>query len=980
MSGLFVAPRVLTVTSPAIPVLAGQPALVPLKLEGTEGINALFEYRLTLQTPDAQNFVAGQAANFELDAFIGLELTCSIELEGQGSFAPGLPGVAGLANQGAGVREITGLITAARFIGEDSRHALYELTLRPWLHLATLTTDCKVFQDMTPVQVIDAVLADYTFASEKRLIENYPLRDYTVQYNETDFEFITRLMQEWGINYHFAHSEGVHRLVWSDHNGAFQVTQQEQARGVSAYHSVPFYPLGHKIDREYIHGFSPLDSLTSGAYASLEYDYTRPRATLAAQATDPRATGHAEQEVYLWRGDKHGAGDASGSVGGSDYSQPNRGADKEANQTESQGAMLARLRMQALRQGGLRARGVGHVRGIVPGCSFSLTGHPQDKANAEYLTLHTQLLVENVSEDTQRASPLAAQSDAQRLSGQWRVLVQFEVQPTSEVLRPPCTQPKPKTGGPETALVVGPGADAAESNIYTDALGRIKVQFPWDRYGAGNQNSSCWLRVASTWAGNQLGAMQLPRIGEEVLVDFLGGDPDLPLATGRVYNQLNMPPWSLPAQQALSGFRSRELTPGGGNSAAGRSNHLILDDTDQSIQAQLQSDHQHSSLSLGHITRIEDNAGRKDARGEGFELRTDGHGVLRAKDGLLVSTETRLNAQAHAKDMGETSARLGLAQDQHASLGDLALQHQAQSAQDQADVAQAIETQNQGIQGKRAAAPTGTGSTAQNPFPELADPHITLASPAGIASTTPGSTHQHSGAHHAITSGAHTSLSSQHSLLGVAKEAVRLFAYKTGMKLISAASDIHINALKTSIHSLAKLDITLTSNAIEIKAHKQVLVNGGGSYMRWQAGAIEEGTAGSRVVHAATHPVAGPDNRPVAPVVMPAADWRPPKHQLVLYLMTQPGEFAGVLQEGEPYQLLRGGTVIDSGVTDASGQIVVKDHQEGTSLYQVKLSNGALYELKVSDTLDSSAEHRLGNQGFRTTAHARDRALANGKA
>ena len=320
---LFHASRALTVRNAAIPEVAGAPALVPLKLQGREGVNNLFEYRLILQTPDAYNFKAGEGANFDLDAFIGLELTCGIELEGHGSFLPGMPGGVG-ANQGAGEREISGLITRARFIGESSRHALYEFTLRPWLHLATLTTDCRVYQDWSPVEIIEAVLARYAFAADRRLIETYPRRDYTVQYNESDFEFVTRLMQEWGINYHFEHSGGVHRLVWSDHNGAFQAAGTGTNASASAYHRIPFYPLGHKIDREYIHGFSPTDSLTSGSYGSRDYDYTRPRATLDAQATAPRATGHAQQAVYLWRGDRAG-------LGGSDYSQPNRGADKAAN-------------------------------------------------------------------------------------------------------------------------------------------------------------------------------------------------------------------------------------------------------------------------------------------------------------------------------------------------------------------------------------------------------------------------------------------------------------------------------------------------------------------------------------------------------------------------------------------------------------------------------------------------------------------------
>ena len=849
MTGLFHAPRALTVKSPAIPIVAGLPALVPLKLEGSEGVNALFEYRLTLQTPDALNFMAGTGSNFGLDAFVGLELTCCIELEGHGLFVPGMPGGAA-ANQGAGVREISGLIVEARFIGEDSRHALYELTLRPWLHLATLSTDCKVFQNQTPVEVIEAVLSDYRFAATKRLIESYPKRDYQVQYNETDFEFITRLMQEWGISYYFQHGAGVHRLIWSDHNGAFQVTQEDQ--GVSAYHQIPFYPLGHKIDREYIHGFSPVDALTSGSYASREYDYTRPRATLAAGAAAPRKTGQAKQEVYLWRGDKAG-------VGGSDYSQPNRGADKQANQTEEQGGHLARLRMQALRQGGLRAQGVGHVRGIVPGCTFTLTGHPQEKANAEYIVLDTQWVIENVSEDTQR-NAVVALSDVQRLTGQWRVEVSFMVQPTSEALRPVATQHKPKTGGPETALVVGPAADTAESNMYTDSLGRIKLQFPWDRYGQSNQNSSCWVRVSSAWAGNQLGAMHLPRIGEEVLVDFLGGDPDLPFVKGRLFNALNQPPWSLPDQQALSGFRSRELVPGGGNSAAGRSNHLVLDDTEQKIQAQLKSDHQHSSLSLGHLTRIEDHAGRKDARGEGFELRTDGHGAIRAKDGLLISTEARPNAQAHAKDMGETTARLSQAQAQHASLGDVAAQHLAQDATDQGDVAKDLQKQNDAVKGPAAEA---------GKFPELAEPHIVIASPAGIASTTPGSTHQHSGRHHAITSGGHTSISSAKSFLVSAKEAVRIFAYQTGIKLMSWGGRIEVNALDQGIHILSKISITETAENITLSAEEELSINAGGSFSILNAN-LTHGTAGVWDMNAASIAMEGPKSRPVVLPVLTA--------------------------------------------------------------------------------------------------------------
>jgi type VI secretion system secreted protein VgrG len=356
--------------------------------------------------------------------------------------------------------------------------------------------------------------------------------------------------------------------------------------------------------------------------------------------------------------------------------------------------------------------------------------------------------------------------------------------------------------------------------------------------------------------------MHLPRIGQEVIISFLGGDPDMPMVSGRIYNQVNLPPWSLPEQQALSGFRSRELVEGGGNSAAGRSNHLILDDTEQKIQVQLKSDHQHSQLSLGHITRIEDNAGRKDARGEGFELRTDGHGVVRAKDGMLITTEARNNAQAHAKDMGETTARLSQAQDQHESLGDLAKQYRAHDKDDQAVVAKAIQEQNDSVEGKGQAGEDGK-------FPELTEPHLTLSSPAGIQSTTPGSTHQHSGKHHAITSALHTSISAAKSLLVSAKEAIRIFAHKGGIKLVSAKGNIDIQAMNKSVNMLAKLDITFTATKIIISAKEYVLINGGGSYTKWDSWGIHVGTQGFYKAHGSSHGMPPGKSMPVTMPPMP---------------------------------------------------------------------------------------------------------------
>ncbi|MFC5472511.1 type VI secretion system Vgr family protein, partial [Paraherbaspirillum soli] len=200
------ASRTLSAKSPAIPEhLPGRPALLAVRLSGSEGINSLFEYRLLLKTPDAVKNRFSLAARFNLDDFIGRDLTVSIALDGDGT------------------REISGLISDAKMLREAGRDVSYELTLRPWLHLATLRTNSKIFQEQTVVEVLEDLLVDYAFPVEKRLYDftRYPKRDYQTQYNETDFAFFSRLCEEWGISYFFEHSDGAHRLILADANAAF---------------------------------------------------------------------------------------------------------------------------------------------------------------------------------------------------------------------------------------------------------------------------------------------------------------------------------------------------------------------------------------------------------------------------------------------------------------------------------------------------------------------------------------------------------------------------------------------------------------------------------------------------------------------------------------------------------------------------------------------------------------------------------------
>jgi len=824
-------PQTLSVTSTAIPLVLGQPVLMPVWLSGREGVNGLFAYELLLKTPDALNLGASEAADFDLDGFIGHEITCAIELDGAGEI---LSGVAGPGNSGigAGIRQISGIVTEAAMEGEAGRHVVYRFVIRPWLYLATLNCDCKIYQDQTVVDTLDQVLGNYSFPVEKRLYETYPIRDYCVQWNESDFEFFERLCQEYGISYHFEHSDGAHRLVLSDAMAAYRECPS------AAYANVEFHTPGYKTDAEYIHQFAPHNQLTSGAYVTRDYDYTRSKAQLIGQNSAPRPTSQANGEVYQYHA----------SVGGSHFVQPEAG-DAGPNDPSTEARAFARLRMQHLRTHGSRAHATGNLRGMVPGCTFRMHEHPRESANAEYLILQTDFVIEDVGQESQVKDVASGRSQ------RWTVQVEFTAHPIAEALRPALTRPKPKTGGPQNAVVVGP----AGQNIWTDEYGRIKVQFPWDRDGRFDQNSSCMVRVSAAWAGNQLGAMHVPRIGQEVVIEFFGGDPDLPICTGRVYNQMNLPPFKLPEQAALSGFRSRELVSGGGNASSGRSNQLVLDDTAGKIQTQLKSDHQSSSLSLGFITRVEDNAGRKDPRGQGYELRTDGHGVMRAADGMLITTEARMDAAGYAKDLGEAISRLTLARDLIEGQSDAARTSEAQVKGDQDAVAKALKKQNDTIKGSG-------GNPQEGQFPELVDPHLVLASPSGVAVTSGGSTHIASVEHTQITSSKHTSINSGGSLIAVALEAFKVYAMQNGMKVIAAQADIEIKALKNSIRMMAKDKIELTADIINITAKTRLTINGGGSYGEYSSGNITKGTTGKYTNHATVHSNIPGDSRPTQPV------------------------------------------------------------------------------------------------------------------
>jgi len=736
--------RTLAVSGAALPTFNGAPVFTPVRLAGHDKLGELFEYTLVLKTPDTLAFSPSIAANVDLEKLIGTEVTVSIELEGKGRFIPGMKGDAGMGNVGAGIREVTGLVTSARLVREEGRSIVYELTLRPWLWLATKNQDCRIFQNMDVDEISDEVLSKYPFPVEKRLFRPaprrpFPKREIQRQHWESDWTFLQRLWEEFGIYYWFECSDGHHRLVLADAMAAHRPHDSE------AYRTLRYEaPGGKRLDEEHIHALSVENRLTTGSVSGVDYDYTQPRADLTTRYEDPRDTAHGRQDFYTW----------------GDYAQPQAGAaglTGERNAAREEAEYLAKVRLQAFRCTGLRATGQGHLRGLTTGQTFVLTHYPQMAANREYVVVASSLVIEEIAQES---------GTGQR----YRCTTDFEIQPSNETFRLMQTIPKPRTSGPERAVVVGPEGQ----EIWTDQYGRVKIQFVWDKLGKRDQNASCWVRVSSPWQGNQWGAIYVPRIGTEVIVDHIHGDPDLPIARGTGVNAQNQPPWSLPGNEALAGMR------GHGLKNSGETAQFVIDDTSGESQAQMSSDHGTSSLSVGFIRRIFGNKGRQDARGKGFELRTDLWGVLRAARGLLITTEARPAAQSHAKDMGETVARLESAHRLHDDLTQIAQQSEAQDADGhQSDLVRTIDAQNQQIR--------GTGATDDNPSPELADSHLLMAGKAGVEVVTPETVHV-AAQQVAMTTDGHVGIASGRSFFVSVRDTVRMFAQRAGMPPARAPS------------------------------------------------------------------------------------------------------------------------------------------------------------------------------------------------
>jgi type VI secretion system secreted protein VgrG len=417
-------------------------------------------------------------------------------------------------------RYFNGYVTRFAQSGMYGRYHRYSATVRPWLWFLTRTADCRIFQDMKVPDIIKAVFADHPSADFKlELTSTYRKWTYCVQYRETDFNFVSRLMEQEGIGYYFRHTDGHDTAVLTDSTSKHIPTPgYERLSFIGATEQV-------KPDLEHVHAWDFEREIQPGVYVHDDYDLERPSVELKTKKVLPRKYTPSDYEIYDYPGE---------------YVQ------------QADGEQYAAVRIDELGSQFETAHAATNARGLSVGSLLTLQDHPRGDQNREHLVIGASY---DLTFENYEGLPEAG-GTAYRCA--------FVTMPSAQQFRPKRLTPKPFMQGPQTAVVVGPPGE----EIYKDDYGRVKVQFHWDRYGKKDQNSSCWIRVSQMWAGKGWGSVSTPRIGHEVIVDFLEGDPDQPIIIGSVHNAENKPPHT----GVVSGLKS--------NTHKGKGyNAMTMDDT-----------------------------------------------------------------------------------------------------------------------------------------------------------------------------------------------------------------------------------------------------------------------------------------------------------------------------------------------------------------------------------------------------------------
>ena len=459
------------------------------RFKGDESISKLFEFELELvskKSDIAFDSVINQMGRLTLQQFDDVE-----------------------------PRYVHGIVNYFEQRNKDGKYTNYYAQLVPLFWLFTQRQNCRIFQKLDVQKIIDDIFKKAGMPSDFYRFDlelTHPEREYCVQYRETEWNFITRLMEEEGIFCYFEHTESKAILVMQDHSYVHPPIPSPET---VIFHEIS----GYAADEEHLFFFNYAESIRSGKATLRDFNLKKPTMDMER---DKEADKTPELEVYDYPGL---------------YDDP------------GVGKSLASVRLEAFQTPRKQGSGESTSMRFIPGYRFTLDQHPRDDFNKSYLI--TSLIQEGKQPQVLQEQ---AGNDGTEYTSELKCI------PAEVSYRPQRVTRKPVVDGPQTAIVVGPGGE----EIYVDQHGRVKVQFHWDREGQMNEKSSCWIRVSQLWAGQKWGAMYIPRIGQEVIVDFLEGDPDRPIITGRVYHGDNLPPYPLPQNKTKSTIKSNSSKGGGG--------------------------------------------------------------------------------------------------------------------------------------------------------------------------------------------------------------------------------------------------------------------------------------------------------------------------------------------------------------------------------------------------------------------------------
>jgi type VI secretion system secreted protein VgrG len=478
-----------------IETVLGKDALLLQGFRGQESISRLFHFDL---------YMHSENRSIQMETIVGKKATIVIVLPDKKE------------------RYINGVISSFSQAGSTPLEmgtnpkifAHYSATLVPWMWMLTRTSDCRIFQGMTVPDIIAKIFQEHKLDFKNRLHGDFKQREYSVQYRETDFNFVSRLMEEEGIFYFFEHEAEKHSLILANDPSEFKPTPHH--RDVS-YKSA----IGEQRHEDVIKEWTVGQEVRPGRYAVNDFNFKQPLLDLSAGVG-----GKDERKLEI-------------------YDYPGEYA------TRDEGERLVGIRMHEQEAPRIEAVGSSTCRGFTSGYKFKLKDHYRRDFNKEYVI--TSNYISSDQGTNYRTTGVDA-AEFFQYSNQVRCI------PYPAPFRPARTTPVPFMQGPQTAIVVGPPGE----EIYVDKYGRVKVQFHWDREGKYDEKSSCWMRVSQNWAGKRWGAMFIPRVGQEVIIDFLEGNPDQPIITGRVYNGNAMPPYELPAEKTRSTIKSDSSKGGGG--------------------------------------------------------------------------------------------------------------------------------------------------------------------------------------------------------------------------------------------------------------------------------------------------------------------------------------------------------------------------------------------------------------------------------